>query len=131
MGRIRSIMKPTALLAALCLMLVSMAPLQAAMISTDELLAAEGLAVERADLLASLDREDVREQLVALGVDPEQAKQRVAALTDAEIAELNGRLGELPAGGDALAVVLVIFIVFVITDVIGATDIFPFIHPVD
>ena len=41
-----------------------------------------------------------------------------------------GDFDELPAGGDVLGVILVVFIVFVITDVIGATDIFPFIKPV-
>jgi hypothetical protein len=52
-------------------------------------------------------------------------------MTDEEIAQLNQQIDELPAGGDVLGILLVIFIVFVITDVIGATDIFPFIHPVN
>jgi hypothetical protein len=54
----------------------------------------------------------------------------VAALTDAEVARLNQRIAELPAGGDVLGVILLIFIIFVITDAIGATDIFPFVDPV-
>lgn len=54
----------------------------------------------------------------------------MAALTDAEVARINQRVAELPAGGSALGVVLFIFIVFIITDALGVTDIFPFVHPI-
>jgi hypothetical protein len=51
-------------------------------------------------------------------------------MTQAEVAQLNQQIDQLPAGSGVLGIVVLIFIVFVITDVIGATDIFPFIHPV-
>ena len=51
-------------------------------------------------------------------------------MTDAEISELNKRLADMPAGGDAVGVIILLFVIFVITDMLGATDIFPFIHPV-
>ncbi len=80
-----------------------------------------------------LDREDVRAQLMELGISSEEAHRRVAALTDAEIAEINGRLDRLPAGGSfvgaVLGFILVLFLVLVITDLLGASDVFPFIHP--
>jgi predicted homoserine dehydrogenase-like protein len=112
------------------LMGAQIVPVQAAMVGTQQVVQAEQSRVDRAQLLAALEREDVRVQLEAMGVDQTMAAERVAAMTDAEIAELNQRIGELPAGGDALGVLLVIFLVFVITDVLGATDIFPFIKPV-
>jgi len=112
------------------LMGAQIVPVQAAMVGTQQVVQAEQSRVDRAQLLAALEREDVRSQLEAMGVDQAMAAERVAAMTDAEIAELNQRIGELPAGGDALGVILVIFLVFVITDVLGATDIFPFINPV-
>lgn len=105
-------------------------PAHAAMIGTAQALAAEQGRVDRERLASLLEREDLQRQLATLGVDPQDAKQRVASLTDAEVARLNQRLGELPAGGDVLGAILLIFIVFVITDAIGATDIFPFVHPV-
>ena len=105
-------------------------PLQAAMIGTDTLLQQEQSAFDREQLVQMLDRGDVQQQMVALGVDVDDAKMRVAQMTDSEVQQLNARLGELPAGGDALGVVVLVFLIFVITDVIGATDIFPFIHPV-
>ncbi len=105
-------------------------PLQAAMIGTDTLLQQGQSQFERQQLVQMLERGDVQQQLVALGVDVADAQLRVAQMTDNEVQQLNARLGELPAGGDALGIVVLVFLVFVITDVIGATDIFPFIHPV-
>jgi hypothetical protein len=75
-------------------------------------------------------RQSFQKQLVDLGVEPEMAKARIASLSDQQIADISSQLTELPAGADAGGVLLTIFIVFVITDVIGATDVFPFIHPV-
>lgn len=105
-------------------------PLQAAMIGTDALVQQQQSTMDRERLLQLLERDDVQQQLVALGVETADATARVAQLTDNEVQQLNARLGELPAGGDVLSLAVLVFLVFVITDVIGATDIFPFIHPV-
>lgn len=121
--------KILAILLSLSLILLPLGAAQGAMISNSQLL--EGNAdAARAEFLQALQRDQVRSQMIRLGVDAEAVNQRLAQLTDQEIATLNERLGDLPAGGDALGVLLVIFVVFVITDAIGATDIFPFVHPV-
>ena len=114
------------LLLSLSMMLLPLGSAQAAMVGNGQLIAQS----DRAELLQVLERDSARQQLSALGVSQEQAKQRVMQMTDQEVAQLNQQLADLPAGGDALGVILLIFLVFVITDVIGATDIFPFIHPV-
>ena len=104
---------------------------QASMVGTGELLQSQQVQSDRADLEVLLDRDDVRTQLIDMGVDVEAAKLRISQLTDTELATLGQHMAELPAGGNSvLGALLLIFIVFVITDVIGATDIFPFIHPV-
>jgi hypothetical protein len=105
-------------------------PLQAAMIGTDTLLQQSQSQYDREQLVQLLSRDDVQQQLVILGVDAADARARVAQLTDSEVQQLNNRLAELPAGGDILSLAVLVFLVFVLTDVIGATDIFPFIHPV-
>lgn len=105
-------------------------PLQAAMIGTDTLLQQEQSKFDREQLVQMLERDEVQQQLVALGVDVGDAKMRVAQMTDSEVQQLNNQLGELPAGGDVLGLAVLVFVVFIITDVIGATDIFPFVHPV-
>jgi hypothetical protein len=80
----------------------------AATIGTQTLIQLEDRAVVVARVQARLAHEDLRQALVALGVDPAQARERVAALTDAEIALLDEKLATLPAGGDGGWVLLVI-----------------------
>ena len=124
------IRKVGSLLLAASLLGAQVAPVQAGMIGTGQALAAEQARYDRASLASLLEREDLQRQLAALGVDVNDARSRVAGLTDAEVARINQRLAELPAGGDVLGVIVLILVIFIITDVIGATDIFPFIHPV-
>ncbi len=118
------------LLLAAALLGAQVAPAQAAMVGTAQALAAEQGRLDRDELVSLLQRENLQRQLSALGVDVEHAKDRVAALTDAEVARINERVAELPAGGSALGVVVFIFVVFIITDALGVTDIFPFVHPI-
>lgn len=120
-----------AICCALMLLFVATAPAHAGMVGTDEVLGTVEASDQRAELVAMIERDAVREQLVEYGVDPATAQARIQNMTDAEIAQLHGRIEEMPAGSSsALGVALVVFIVFVVTDVIGATDIFPFIDPV-
>jgi len=83
---------------------------------------------ERADTVArvqaALDRDDMQAQLVAHGVDPAAAMERIAALTDEELRYLDGRLAELPAGSDLVGVIGVVFVVLLILELVGVTDIF-------
>jgi hypothetical protein len=72
-----------------------------------------------------LAREDVRGQLMQLGIDPGVAEQRANSLTPSEIAQLQPQLDSLPAGGDGLlAVIGVVFIVLLILELTGVTNIF-------
>jgi hypothetical protein len=66
----------------------------------------------------------VRNQLLELGVAPEAVDARIAALTPDEQRALAERLGELPAGGDVLAVIGVVFLVLLILELVGVIDIF-------
>jgi hypothetical protein len=62
--------------------------------------------------------------MVSLGVDPAEVNGRLAALTDAEIAVLAQKLDQLPAGGDALAVLGIVFLVLLVLELTGTIDIF-------
>jgi hypothetical protein len=101
-------------------------PAHAGMLGTDAVVAS----AERERIAAFLARDDVREQLQAQGVSPKQAQARVAALTDEEARELAGQVDNLPAGGSVLGVVLTVFLVLLITDILGFTKVFPFTRPV-
>lgn len=106
-----------------CLLLSSL-PVRAEMIGTDQILApAADVQRERVD--AFLAREDVQQQFEALGVSPAEAATRVASLTEAELQALSSRMDSLPAGAGALEVVLVVLLILVILELVGAIDIFP------
>ena len=62
--------------------------------------------------------------MLALGVDPAAVDARVARLTDAELRSLAERMDAMPAGGDALAVIGVVFLVLLILELVGVIDIF-------
>lgn len=100
-------------------------PAQAGMLGTDQALNS----AHHTRITAALDRADVRAQLEAHGVNADDVKSRVAALTDEEAAELAARMDELPAGG-VLGLILLIFVVLLITDILGLTKVFPFTRPV-
>lgn len=128
----RTLFKKTGtLVLAASLLGASMAPAQAAMVGTAQAIAAEQGTLDRARLASLLEREDLQRQLSAMGVDVQQAKDRVASLTDAEVARINQQVGELPAGSDSvLGFVLALIVILIITDLVGWTDVFPFVHPI-
>lgn len=101
----------------------------AALVSTDRVVTTESQEA-RAKINAFLSRDDVRQQMEALGVSPDQAKERVAALSDEEVAQIEGKLDSMPAGQDffgaVLGVALVVFVVLLITDLLGYTNAFSF-----
>jgi hypothetical protein len=101
-------------------------PAQAGMLSTDSAVAD----ANRARVSGFLNREDVRAQLEAKGVSVADAKARVAAMTDDEVSQVAGRIDNLPAGGDILGILLTVFIVLLITDILGFTKVFPFTRSV-
>ena len=96
----------------------------ASVVGTRAVMLQEESAETVARVQAAFDRDDMRAQLEAQGVDPAAAMERVAALTDEELRYLDGRLAELPAGADVVAVVGVVFIVLLILELVGVTDIF-------
>ena len=117
----------TALLA-VSILFVSVQPAaNAAIVSTSDLVATEQSKIGREYLLNSLEREEVRTALTSQGVDLEMAKQRVASMTDEEVRALNQKMEEMPAGGGVVGVVVLVFLVLLITDIVGWTDVYPFV----
>ena len=107
---------------------------QAALVTTDQVLAETQSEADRERVLAFLAREDVRQQISGLGVDPDEAARRVQSLSDAEIARIVDQMDQDPAGQGVVvflvATILIIFLILIITDLIGVTDVFPFINPI-
>ena len=94
------------------------------MITTQQIIQAEerGARITRVETM--LAREDVARQLVRFGVDPQAVQSRVSSLSDTELLAMEGRLDRQVAGGDAVAIVGAVFIVLIILELMGITDIF-------
>lgn len=123
-------MKQTFLHAVAVLVIITFAtaalavPAHASLVGTQTVMMETERAAAVARVQAALDRDAVQSQLVALGVDPADAKARIAALTDAELQRLDGRLAELPAGAGVLEVVGIVFVVLLILEIVGVIDVF-------
>ena len=98
-------------------------PAQAAMLATDS--------GQRGEIHRLLERADVQARLEAHGVSAADVKARVAAMTDDEVAQLAARIDSLPAGGESiLGAIVLVFVILLITDILGFTKIFPFTKPI-
>ena len=96
----------------------------AGMISVQEVVTEQSL---RLEIQALIDRADVQAQLVKLGVTEAEAKARIDRMTTAELQEVHAKWQALPAAGDVAGLIAFLFIVFVVTDMMCATDLFTFV----
>ena len=130
---ILTVAKPVSLILTVIIVLtaVSHRYATAAMLSTESIVTTARGEEGRRYLYGILAREDVKAAFVAQGVDPQEARARVASLTDEEVIYLADKIDQLPAGGDAIGAIigaaLIVFFVLLITDLLGLTDVFPFV----
>jgi hypothetical protein len=132
MDKFRRLTKPVSHLVVLGLLALSLhlPAAHAALVGTEAVINAAQTQQERERLAQTLNRADVQQQLVARGVDPAQVQARLDSLTDEEVQTLAAKMDELPAGGDAIGLLVFIFLVLLFTDIMGFTNIFPFVkHP--
>ncbi|NWF38191.1 PA2779 family protein [Mariprofundus sp. NF] len=103
----------------------------AAMVSTDQMLEQQQSSQQREKVVAFLNRAEVQQELQQQGIAAEDAVTRVAHLSDQEVELLAGKIDQLPAGGIVGALIgaaLFIFVVLLVTDILGFTDVYPFVH---
>lgn len=118
-----------AMLAALHLLLVAQIPLaQAAMIGTPEVVTEQQQQVDRQQLLTMLDDQEVQEKLESMGVERDQVEKCINSLTAAELAQFNQQLDQAPAGAGVVGVIVLFLVIFIITDMLCATNIFNFVN---
>jgi hypothetical protein len=133
MKMIRRGAKPVSVLLTILMLLVAV-PYQsalAAMVGTESVLDVAQGQEARECLNGMLARQDVQTALLAQGIDPLEARARVDSLSDAEVVRLARQIEQLPSGGNAVGAIVgaavIVFIVLLITDILGYTDIFPFV----
>lgn len=97
----------------------------AGIIGTQSMIEMDQADTDRARVESFVEQENVRDQMLSMGVDPAEVKERLAALTDAELSMLNQNIENLPAGGDGVLVVIgIVFLVLLILELTGVINIF-------
>lgn len=80
----------------------------------------------RAVLMDELQRDEVRAQIVSMGVDPAEAEARLSALSDAEVASILTQMENDSAGADILGILFTVFVILLVTDLLCFTRFFNF-----
>ena len=132
---VRRTVKPVSFLLAIFVLMIS-GPFQsayAAMVGTESMLDISRGQQARSYLKSLLAREDMQAALIARGLDPQEARSRIDSLSDAEAISAADKFDQLPAGSGFLETLLIVaflvFLILLITDIAGYTDVFPFVHP--
>ena len=108
----------------MAVLLTTTATVQAGVIGTDQYMTTIERQADLAVVSKLLMREDVQQHLISLGVAPEEAMKRAANLPDEDLAQMAEKIEELPAGGSLLAVIGLVFVVLLILDLTGVTNVF-------
>jgi hypothetical protein len=125
----RRLTKPVSHLVVLGLLALSLhlPAAHAGLIGTEAVVNAAQAQQNRERLHSALSRDDVQAQLLARGVDPAQVQARVDSLTDEEMQTLATEMDQLPAGGSVVGALVLIFLVLLVTDLLGLTNVYPFV----
>ncbi len=106
-------------------------PLLAAMVPTEATIYQIKAQDARDHLKTLISKNDIKKSLISQGIDPMEAKARVDSLSDSEVIEVADKIEQLPAGGGAFGAIIaasvIVFLVLLITDILGYTDVFPFV----
>ncbi len=96
------------------------------LVSTQDALSASQVASDRERINDLLAREDVQQQLLLQGVQPAEVKARVAALSDEEVSQMANQLDDMPAGASVVGALFAVFVILLVTDILGLTNVYPF-----
>lgn len=129
MEMLRHLTKPVSHLVVLSLLVLNLylPAAHAGMIGTEAVVNAAQAQQNRERLHSALNRDDVQAQLLARGVDPAHVQARVDSLTDEEMQTLATDMDQLPAGGSVVGALVLIFLVLLVTDLLGLTNVYPFV----
>ena len=132
MKNIRNRLRPVSIFLVILMLMLSV-PYQsalAALIGTEDLMGSQEATEARAYITSVLAREDIQKALIDRGIDPIEAQARVGTLTDQEAIQFANTMEQLPAGGligYLVGLAVLVFLVLLVTDILGFTDVFPFV----
>lgn len=130
MRTLRGYLRNVSTVMAMVMMVTTMwsMPVMAGMVGTGDMIASQQTQVDRQELLSMLERQDVQDKLASMGVSKSEVKNRVQSLTPQELSSFNQQLAQAPAGEGVVGIIVLFLLVFIITDMLCATNIFSFIH---
>ncbi|MEQ5835605.1 hypothetical protein EZI54_02470 [Marinobacter halodurans] len=130
MHTIRQYNRPIATLMSVVMLLFTLAaaPASASVVGTGELLTQQRADIDREDLTRMLARDDVKQALSDMGVSEQEVRDRIQSLTPSELASFKQQLADAPTGEGVVGIIVLFLVIFIITDMLCATDIFPFIN---
>ncbi len=105
-------------------------PAQAAMIDTAQIVGVAGDQVLDQKTMQQ-KRDWIQAELVKGGISPADSALRVSSMSDNQVKQIHQRMDEMPAGAGTAGAIILIFAVLAVTDLMGVTDIFPFIRPME
>ena len=103
----------------------------AGVISSEQVITEQQQAYDKQELLAMISSGEVEEKLVALGVTPADAKIRIANMTNQELVLLNHEINDMPAAAGIGGTIVTVLVVIAVLDLLGVTDVYPFIRPIN
>ena len=118
------------LVGATAALVVTTGTVQAEAVYSQNVMQAQAHAFNKQQLIDMVSRADVQEKLVSLGVSQNDAISRINGMTNSEISQLNSQLNDAPAGG-VVGAVLTVLAIIAILDLVGVTDVYPFIRPIN
>ncbi|WP_233716859.1 PA2779 family protein [Ketobacter alkanivorans] len=133
MSRFTALQRTTARLLAVTMMITGLlsATAQAAMVSTHELVNSEAQQMTRTQVLSILDKEEARSTLLNLGVNPAEVEARIDNMSAEELQAFSEQVNTMQAGGGVVGVVVLVFVILIVLDLLGTTNIFPAIKPIN
>ncbi|GLX79048.1 hypothetical protein tinsulaeT_23880 [Thalassotalea insulae] len=112
-----------------CLFVFSLGQAAADLYESNQVIQSQQFAFEKSQILSYVDSAEVQQQLIELGISSADAKNRIANMTHEELASLNQQINEGVAGG-IVGTIVTVLVVIAVLDVLGITDVYPFIRPI-
>ncbi len=124
---VRKLARPIVPFITMCFLYITVqAPALAEMISTQSTVKKAQVQQQRVKILKFYERNTVKSALQKHGLSAQEAKDRVAKLSDTQIQVLASKIDKIPAGAGTESI-LIVFLILIILELMGVTNIFSFI----
>ncbi len=112
-----------------CLFVLGAGQATAGLVDSNQVIYKQEYQFNKAQVLSYVDSKQVQDKLTELGIKPEDAKKRIANMTNEELVSLNQQINEAPAASGIVGTIITVMVVVAVLDVMGITDVYPFIRP--